>query len=60
VREEGQAGRSGLQVLRALPTAGLLHAGGVYLAEASITAEDPEPLSPLQRVEPLYGGTPSR
>jgi hypothetical protein len=45
VKKVKRAGR-GFKCFEHYPLRVLLHAGGVYLAETSITAEDPEPLSP--------------
>ena len=53
VRQEGQAGRARLHLLRALPAAGPSAHWWCHLAEAPITAKDQKPLSPLQRVGPL-------
>ena len=54
VREKGQACRTRLHLLRALQAAGASSCGRCHLAQASITAEDQNPLSPLQRVGPQY------
>ena len=54
VRQEGQAGRAWLHLLRALQAAGPPSCWWSHLAQASITAEDQNPLSPLERVGPHY------
>ena len=56
VREEGQACRTWLHLLRALQAAGPSSCWWRDLAQASITAEDQNPLSPLKRVEPVIKG----
>ena len=58
VREEGQACRTWLHLLRALPAPGAPSCRWCHLAQASITAEDPNPLSPLQRVGPVIAKDP--
>ena len=45
VREEGQALRTGLHLLRSLPTAGTSSRRWCHVAQASITAKDPSPHS---------------
>ena len=53
VREEDRPRRSWLRLFRPLPPARvLLHAGGVTVAQASVTTPDQNPCSLLQRVEP--------
>jgi transposase len=53
LREEGQARGAGLQVLRALPATCAASCWRCHLASSTPTTDDPNPVSPVQRVGPV-------
>src|ERR1700733_14419543 len=56
--EAGQAGRPRLHVLRPLPPPGAAARRWCHLAAATITTQDQNPFSPVERVDPdFYAST---